>query len=76
MFGSNFGSLNTKLVCPHCQSKNCVRTKSVDRKKGISGGKAVGAVLTLGWSILAVGLSRKEHLTQAHCDNCNSTWDF
>lgn len=69
-------STNPALVCPHCQTKGNVRTKVVNRKKGISGAKATGALLTGGLSILATGLSRKEGLTQAHCDSCNSTWDF
>jgi hypothetical protein len=46
------------------------------RKKGISGGKVMGGLLTGGISLLATGLSRKEQATQAHCDNCKSTWDF
>jgi len=49
---------------------------SVKRKKGVSGAKATGAILTLGWSLLATGLSRKEEITQAHCENCQATWDF
>jgi hypothetical protein len=48
----------------------------VSRKAGISGGKATGAILTGGLSLLATGLSRKERLTEAHCDNCGSTWTF
>ena len=71
-----WGQLNTSLVCPHCQSRGTVRIKLVKRKKGISGAKATGAILTLGWSMLATGLSRKETQTQAHCEQCNSTWDF
>jgi len=46
----------------------------VERKTGISGGKAAGAVITGGWSILATGLSRKEKMTEAFCDKCLSTW--
>ena len=46
------------------------------RKKGISGGKVMGARLTGNLSLLVTGLSRKEQATQAHCDHCNSTWDF
>lgn len=68
--------LTPELICPHCQTRGSVYTKEVKQKKGISGGKAVGAVLTLGWSILATGLSRKERLTEAHCQNCGSTWTF
>jgi hypothetical protein len=71
-----WGEVNPNMVCPHCQAKGKVRTKGVKRKKGISGAKATGALLTLGWSMLATGLSRKEGATQAHCGHCNSTWDF
>ena len=70
-----WGSLNSKLFCPHCQTSGLVRTMPVKRKKGISGAKATGALLTGGFSILATGLSRKELATQSHCGNCNSTWD-
>ena len=70
------GLINSEMICPHCQEKGNVRTKPVDRKKGISGAKATGAILTAGVSILATGLSRKERLTQAYCENCGNTWDF
>ena len=36
-------------------------------RRGISGAKATGAVLTGGVSVLATGLSRNERTTQAHC---------
>jgi hypothetical protein len=71
-----YGYVNSQLFCPHCQSKGHVRAKPVVQKVGISGGKATAAVLTLGASMLATGLSRKQSFTQAHCDNCNSTWLF
>jgi hypothetical protein len=45
-------------------------------KRGISGGKATGAVLTGGVSMLATGLSRKEAATKATCGNCGSRWVF
>jgi len=73
---SKWGPIKPAYICPHCQTKGSVRTMPVKRKQGISGAKATGAVLTLGVSMLATGLSRKETMTQAHCDNCNSTWDF
>jgi hypothetical protein len=72
----HWGELNEQAICPHCQAKGSVRYKDVKRKKGISGGKATAAVFTLGISMLATGLSRKEGCTQAHCMNCNSTWNF
>jgi hypothetical protein len=65
-----------RIVCPHCQVRGRVHTKQVKVKRGISGGKATGAVMTLGWSVLATGLSRKENATQATCKNCHSTWMF
>lgn len=73
---SSKGPANPALVCPHCQTKGSVHTKSVRQKKGVSGGKATAAIFTGGLSLLATGLSRKERVTQAHCDACNSTWVF
>jgi hypothetical protein len=71
-----WGDLREAMICPHCQARASVRAKIVTRKKGISGGKATGALLTGGVSLLATGLSRKEDETQAHCMNCGSTWYF
>ena len=66
---------DAQLVCPHCQTAGCVRSDVVTRKKGISGGKATGAVLTGGVSMLATGLSRKEPATRMRCSNCGTQWD-
>jgi hypothetical protein len=73
---AEYGSLNPMMICPHCHTKGTVRAKAVKQKQGISGAKATAALLTSGVSMLATGLSRKENLTQAHCDTCNSTWFF
>jgi hypothetical protein len=64
-----------ELICPHCQAKGIVSSKSVKAKKGISGGKATGAVLTLGISTLATGLSPKQLVTVRTCSNCQTTWE-
>jgi hypothetical protein len=69
-------SMVASMVCPHCQSRGTVKTRPVKLKKGISGAKATGAILTGGLSILATGLSRKEDLTEATCSNCGSVWHF
>jgi hypothetical protein len=53
-----------------------VWTKQTKVKKGVSGGKATGAILTGGLSLFATGLSRKEAITKAHCTNCAMWWDF
>ena len=71
-----YGKINAALICPHCQTKGQVRTKPVKRKKGISGGKVAAAVLISPVTLLATGISRKEQATQAHCDQCSSTWDL
>ena len=73
---SRWGQVNPALICPHCRTRGRVRTKPLKRKGGISGAKATGAILTGGLSMLATGLSRKEDVTQAHCDQCGSTWAF
>jgi len=73
---SEHGPISPQFVCPHCQTRGKVRTKPIEKKAGISGGKATAALWTGGVSTLATGLSRKEKLTQAHCENCNSTWAF
>jgi hypothetical protein len=62
------------LVCPHCQTKGRIN-RSLDTAKGpISGGKATGAILTGGLSLLVTGLSRKTRVTRNHCGACNTTW--
>jgi len=71
-----FGRLRPQVICPHCQTRGTVRLRSATKKAGISGGKATAAVLTGGVSSLATGLSRKESFASAHCDFCNSTWQF
>ncbi len=71
-----WGALNDKILCPHCQSQGFVHTKGIKQKKGVSGGKATAAILTGGVSLLATGLSRKENRLQAHCSNCDVTWDI
>lgn len=77
LFSSNTDNLyNTALVCPHCQVKGKVDTTNVKKKVGISGGKATAGLLTGGLSLLAVGLSRSETMTKAHCHNCNTIWHF
>jgi len=72
----NYGNVSPQMICPHCQERSGVRSRAVTRKQGVSGGKATAAVLTGGVSLLAVGLSRKEQVTQAHCCNCDNTWFF
>jgi hypothetical protein len=66
----------SNLVCPHCQVQGGVRTLRGKGKKGISGGKATAAVLTMGLPIGAAGLSRKQIMTRAKCTNYGVTWDF
>jgi len=73
---AQWGPRKPQIICSQCQTRGHVRTMAVTRKKGISGAKATGALLTGGVSLLATGLSRKDDETQAHCTNCESTWYF
>ena len=62
------------IVCPYCQAQGRVSTRVVKVKRGVSGGKAAGAVLTAGFSVLATGLSRKERVVELRCGNCRMRW--
>lgn len=64
-----------QIVCPHCQRRGNVTVKRTNRKRGISGGKATGALLTGGASMLLTGLARKENVTEMKCSNCGIRWD-
>lgn len=66
---------NPSIVCKHCNTKGVVKTRPMVRKRGISGGKATGAVLTGGLSAAATGLSRKQTVTEMTCTNCGTVWD-
>lgn len=66
---------SARIVCPHCQVRGKVTATPTRRKRGISGGKATAAVFTLGTSMLATGLSRKERVTAMRCGNCRTRWD-
>jgi hypothetical protein len=68
-----WGTLNDKMICPHCQHKG-IRTGEVVRKKGVSGGKATAAILTSGLSLFAVGLSRIEREMECRCPHCSTIW--
>jgi hypothetical protein len=70
------GSINSRIECPQCRQAGSVRVKRATQKAGISGGNATGALLTGGLSLFATGLSRKQQVTKARCDNCGSEWTF
>ena len=70
---ANKGS--AKIVCPHCQTQGSVTIKMLTRGKGISGGKATGALFTGGASMLATGLSKNVPTRHLTCGNCAMEWD-
>ena len=72
--GYNF--VKKKIVCPYCQNTGCILVRRKEVKRGISGGKATGAIFTLGLSLLVTGLSRKERVMQAKCKHCKAEWTF
>ncbi len=66
----------SEIICPHCQKRGYVITRHTKKKRGVSGGKATGALLTGGLSLFVVGLSRKEKITEAKCKSCEAVWTF
>lgn len=70
------GPINPHVVCGQCNTTGMCRVKLIDKKVGVSGGKATAAILTGGVSLLATGLARKEKVSQVTCGHCNSSWQF
>mgnify|MGYP006292580005 CR=1 FL=1 len=70
------GYIYPQVIGPHCNTSGHVHAKKIRQKKGISGAKATGALLTGGASILATELSRKETNTEAYCSKCGQTWHY
>jgi hypothetical protein len=68
------GGSKEALVCPHCQSRGTVTTKTKKVGKGVSGGKATAAILTVGVSLIGPGLSRNVKVTQLTCSKCHMSW--
>jgi hypothetical protein len=72
------GTINSKMICPHCQENGCVHTKAVDKSRaglnpvGFVLGEMVGGVAG---GILG-GMTRFERKTQAYCHNCENSWVF
>lgn len=62
------------MVCPHCQAKGTVTADPVTVKRGVSGGKATGALLTGGASMLVTGLSQKQQAMSMSCSSCGMKW--
>lgn len=67
---------SSQILCPHCQQRGGVRTKLIKRRKGISGGRAIAALMTGGLSLPFAGISRKEMETEASCSNCGAIWHY
>jgi hypothetical protein len=69
-----YGFPNELLVCPHCQSQGKVRSKIGKYNSGLSGGKILLALFTLGITLIFTGISKFDTVTFFHCDNCNTDW--
>lgn len=64
-----------KIKCPYCHERGKVAIRLASRKKGISGGKAAGGVMTGGTSLFLTGLSRNQGVRELTCGNCGMKWD-
>jgi hypothetical protein len=61
---------DASIVCAFCHEAGNVTTRAVKVKRGVSGAKATGAVLTGGLSVVGTGLSRKQEATELRCSGC------
>lgn len=59
-----YGAINANLICPHCQTKGKVRSKSVEE---ITKTKVV--------PVIGNNIKSRRRVTQIHCDNCDITWN-
>ena len=64
-----------QIECPYCHSSGTVVVQQVKKKKGVSPGKAAGALATGGLSLIATGLAKKEMVSQLTCAACGMTWE-
>lgn len=62
------------IICQFCHEAGGVTVREVTQKQGISGGKATGALLTGGLSLVAVGLSKKGQVNELICSRCGMKW--
>jgi len=59
-----YGLPNANLVCPHCQTKGSVRSKSAEE---VTSTRVV--------PIIGNNIKARKKVTQMHCDNCDTTWN-
>lgn len=59
-----YGLPNVNLVCPHCQTKGSVRSKSAEE---VTSTRVV--------PIIGNNIKARKKVTQMHCDNCDTTWN-
>jgi hypothetical protein len=59
-----YGLPNANLVCPHCQTKGSVRSKSAEE---VTSTKVI--------PIIGNNIKARKMVTQMHCDNCDTTWN-
>ena len=64
-----YGSINTNLVCPHCQTKGLVHVKKVAKVATSTG--TVGGIFRANTHSTTSTI-----VTQHHCEQCNSTWNI
>jgi len=65
----------SRIICPYCRERGSVYAARGKRKQGLSGGKIVAAIVTLGFTLLLTGLSRKVETTELTCGSCGMSWD-
>lgn len=62
------GQVNPELICPHCQKKGNVHSKSYVKNKVVKG--KVGGILKTD-----INMSQAESGVERCCNNCGSQWN-
>ena len=76
----DYGSIDEKLECIFCHSKNCVRTQSLGSLSDVVSEdrlKAAGKFMLWGTvALMNQSQSLSRQTLKAHCMNCKNDWEF
>lgn len=72
----DYGSINEKLECIFCHSKNCVRTRPNALLEDGADANSPKGIYILMTSSTRSGPPSKEKYVAAHCMKCGSYWDM
>lgn len=63
-----------QIVCPHCQTRGCVKAMTYKHKGRLSATRIGLTVASLGGTTLATGVRKGNKATRLSCANCGMEW--